>query len=109
MLKQKVEFWILTVLATSALIVVLVNMLLFSQNRSAQAEVNSRGQFIQQSIQLEALYREIVKALVDLSVRNNDIQLRDILVKQGIVTVMPNPSPPAPAPGAAPDTKKGGK
>jgi len=105
MLKNR-EFWILTALAALGLVLALTNMILFGQNRQAQAEISSRAQFIQQSAQLEPLYREIVKALADLSVRNQDSQLRDLLAKQGI-TVSANPPPAATAP--TPEPKKGGR
>ena len=104
MLKKK-EFWILTALAALGLVLALSNMIMFGQNRQAQAEISSRAQFIQQSAQLEPLYREIVKALADLSVRNQDSQLRELLGKQGI-TVSANPAP-ATAPNQEP--KRGGR
>jgi hypothetical protein len=103
---RKTEFWILTVLAAVSLLLAVTNMVLFGQNRQAQAEVNSRAQYIQQSAQLEPLYREIVKALADLSVRSNDGQLRELLTKQGITV---SASPPPPAGAAAPESKKGAK
>ena len=103
---KKWEYWILTLLALAAAILVVVNIALFTGNRNAQAEINTRAQYIQQSAQLELLYREIVKALADLSVRNNDGQLRELLAKQGI-TVSANPPAAAPAPAAEP--RKGGK
>jgi hypothetical protein len=104
---KKNEFLILTALAVIALLLVIANMILFSQNRVAQAEVTQRAQYIQQAAQLEPLYREMVKALGELTVRNNDAQLRDILAKQGItVNLAP---PPAPAAAPAPEPKKGGK
>ena len=115
MLKKR-EYWILTALAAIGLVLALTNMAIFGQNRQAQAEINARAQYIQQSAQLEPLYREMVKALADLSVRNNDVQLRELLAKQGI-TVSANPASAANAPSAsapvgnAPSTepKKGGK
>jgi hypothetical protein len=104
---KKNEFVILIALASTSLALVLANMILFSQNRTAQAEVTQRAQYIQQAAQLEPLYREMVKALGELTVRNNDTQLRDMLAKQGItVNMAPPPAPPA-AP--APEPKKGGK
>jgi hypothetical protein len=103
---HKNEFRILTALAAIALLLAIANMILFSQNRIAQAEVTQRAQFIQQAAQLEPLYREMVKALGELTVRNNDAQLRDMLAKQGITVNMP--APPAPPP-PAPEPKKGGK
>ena len=81
---KKNEFWILTTLAAIGLALAFANMVMFSQNRTAQAEVNGRAQYIQQAAQLEPLYREMVKALADLAVRNSDVELRDMLAKQGI-------------------------
>ena len=104
---NKNEFRILTALAAIALLLAVANLVLFSQNRLAQAEVTQRAQFIQQSAQLETLYREMVKALGELTVRNSDTQLRDMLAKQGITVNMP--PPPAPAVPPAPEAKKGGK
>ena len=103
---KKWEFWLLTLPALAVAVLVVVNIALFTANRAAQAEVATRAQYIQQTAQLEPLYREMVKALADLSVRNNDRELRDMLAKQGI-TVSANP--PAAAPPPAPEPKKGGK
>ncbi len=99
---KKSEYWILTALTAIALVLALTNMAMFGQNRKAQAEISARAQYIQQSAQLEPLYREMVKALADLSIRNNDVQLRELLAKQGI-TVPPNTAfgPNAPAGNAA--------
>jgi len=106
MLKTK-EFWTLTALTAVGLVLVLINMALFGQNRQAQAEINQRAQYIQQGVQFEPLYREIIKALADLSVRNNDVELRNMLAKQGItVSANANPAPPD-APAA--ESKKGGR
>ena len=102
---KKNEFWILTALALVGLLLSIANMILFSQNRAAQAEVTGRAQYIQQAAQLEPLYRELVKALGDLAIRNNDTELRDMLAKQGIK--LPTPAPAAPA-APAPEPKKGG-
>jgi len=105
---KKNEFWTLTGLAAIGLALAVANMVMFSQNRTAQAAVSGRAQYIQQTAQLEPLYREMVKALSELSVRNNDAELRDMLAKQGI-TISQSPAPVAPAATAAPEPKKGGK
>jgi len=78
------EFRFLTAVGALTLLLVVVNAVLFLGNRSSQIEVNGRQQYVQQSIQLEGLYREIVKALADLSIKNNDRQIRDMLASQGI-------------------------
>jgi type VI protein secretion system component VasK len=94
------EVWILTALAAALAALVAVNMLLFSENRKAQAEVSQRALFIQQSVPLETLSREIAVALAQLGMRSQDEQIRALLASLGIVvTVNPPPAPePAPRP-----------
>lgn len=107
---NKNQFWLLTLLAAAGVVLVFCNMLLFTQNRATQAEAASRAQYIQQSAQLENLYREMVKALADLSVRNSDSDLRDMLAKQGITMNPPGGGQaPMPMPSPAPDATKGTK
>lgn len=82
---------LLTALGGVFLLLVLVNAYLFSSNRSLQADVNSRQQFITQSLQLEQLNKEIIVALANLAVRDKDAALSDVLTSQGIsVTATPN-------------------
>jgi predicted Holliday junction resolvase-like endonuclease len=73
-----------TVLAGLGIVLVLANMVLFERNRSLQGEVNARAQYIQQTVQLEGLHREIVNAIANLAVRNKDDALKTILSQQGI-------------------------
>ena len=99
MLKQW-EFWTVTTLALVAAIFMVANLLLFTTLRTVKAEVAARQEYIQQTVQLETLYREIVKALADLSVRNRDEDLRALLSAQGISVMVnaPATSSAAPAP-----------
>jgi len=98
---------LLTALGALALLLAITNATLFSNNRSAQAELSQRQQFIQQTGPLESLYRDIVKALAEMAVKGNDKQVLDMLAAQGInVTV--NPPDAAPAALATP-SKKGDK
>lgn len=85
-------------IALGALVVVLVvaNGVLFTKNRGAQAELNARQQYLQQTVGLESLYRDIVKALAELGAKNNDQQLLQMLAAQGI-NVSVTPAAPAPA------------
>jgi hypothetical protein len=82
-------------------LLVIGNAVLFMQNRSTQAEINERQQYLQQTVGLESLYRDIVKALAELGVKNNDPQLLRLLAAQGI-NVSVTPAAPAPAPAAPP-------
>lgn len=105
---RRYEFWLLTILAVVIAAFAIGNMLLFQTNRSNQTEVTNRQQFIQQSIQLQGLYTEMIKALADLSIRNQDAELGNLLGSQGIsISVTPNAPAPAPAPKGMDATKKG--
>lgn len=106
---SKTEFWGLTFLAVIIAALIAVNMLLFGENRKVQTEVNQRALFIQQTVPLETLSREIAVALAQLSVRTQDEQLRALLSSLGITVTVNAPAPqPAPAPAPAP-ARPGGK
>jgi len=94
------QFWTLTAIALLAAIFAGANMVLFTGNRVAQAEVAARQDYIQKSVQFEGLYREMVKALADLSIRNQDQELRTLLANHGISVTSP-PAAPAAAPAPA--------
>lgn len=82
------QFNLLTTLGVCALLLVVVNGTLFTLNRDSQTALTQRQQFVQQSVALEDLYRDIVKALAELGTKGNDRQLLDILAAQGMsVTV----------------------
>jgi hypothetical protein len=108
---SKGEFWGLTALAVVIAALIAVNMLLFNENRTRQAEVNQRALFIQQTVPLETLSREIAVALAQLSARTQDEQIRALLGSLGIsVTVTAPAAQPAPGPKPAPaPARPGGK
>jgi hypothetical protein len=95
------QFNLLMLLGLLTLSLAVFNGVLFTQNRAAQAEIGARQQYLQQTVSLEGLYRDIVKALAELAVKNNDAQLLQMLAAQGI-NVSVNPPSPPPAPAAAP-------
>ena len=78
------QFNALIVLGALSLVLTAANATLFTLNRETQADLARRQQYVQQSIALEGLYREIVKALAELGTRNNDRGLLDILAAQGM-------------------------
>ncbi len=91
------QFWLSTLVATVALALVVTNMTLFASNRNLQQQIAARQQFIQQSVQLESIYQQLIKSLAELSTANNDEQLRTVLASQGI-TVTRNAAPADAAP-----------
>ncbi|SRR6266851_2175507 len=98
---KSVQSWVLTGVSGLTLGLVLLNIGLFGSNSTLQREVNSRQQFIQQSVQLEQLNREIVTALANLSAQNKDDQLKALLAAHGITFSI---TPPEAGASAAPNT-----
>ena len=97
---SKWQFNLLTALGATALLLVGVNVALSTLNRNAQMALNQQQTFIQQTVPLEALYRDIVKALAEMAVKGNDRQVLDMLAAQGLNVSMNNPvnAPSEPAP-----------
>ena len=92
------QFRALTALGVLALVLALANSALFTLNRDAQAAIAHRQQYIQQSIGLEGLYRELVKALAESGTRGNDQAILGILAAQGLsVTLSGGAATPATA------------
>jgi len=90
------QYTFLNAIGALALLLVLFNAVLFTKNRDLQQQVNARQQYLQQTTALEGLYRDIVKALAELAVSNNDTQLLEMLASQGLnVSVNAPASPPA--------------
>lgn len=96
MASGKLLFWLMTSLAGISVVLVVVNGIIFLVNQSAQAEINQRQQFINQSAQLGRVQEGLVRALAQSAANNKDDQLRDLLAQYG-VTYTVNPSPAAPA------------
>jgi len=96
----RVQFWLATVLGVLCLALAGANITLVTMNRSQQADIGLRQQYVQQSVQLEGLYREIVRALAELGARNNDDAVRNLLARHGISYTV-NPAPASAAPAAA--------
>jgi hypothetical protein len=81
---------VLNALGIAALALVVANTWLVVGSRTAQAELAQRQQFVQQTIALQSLYGDLVKALAEAGARGNDRQLLDLLTAQGLnVTITP--------------------
>ena len=102
--KAQALFWISTALAGLSVILVISNGILFLVNQDAQATINRRQQFINQSVQLGRVNEALVRALATSAASNKDNQLRDLLAQHGI-TFQINP----PQPSAAPSAPSNGK
>ncbi|WP_088281908.1 hypothetical protein [Ideonella sp. A 288] len=96
----RLQYWTVTTVAAACFLAMLANLALGLANQSARADVGQRQQYVQQSVQLEGLYREIIRALAELAARNNDGDVKAMLQRHGI-TFNVNPAAAAPAPAAA--------
>jgi predicted Holliday junction resolvase-like endonuclease len=82
---------VLTALAVLVLLLVIVNILLMAGNQSLQLSVNERQQYIAETIQLEALNRQVIGVLAEMALKTNDRQLKELLAGVGI-NLSPTPS-----------------
>src|SRR5271169_3034970 len=89
---------IILALSGITLILVVVYLYQIEQNRSVQAEVNQRQQFINQSIQFGRVNEALIRALATVAVNDKDDKLRDLLAQNGI-TINPKTGAPVPAVG----------
>jgi hypothetical protein len=90
---------LLVALSGITLVLVVVYIVVIQDNRSVQAEINQRQQFINQSIQLGRINDALIRALAATAVSNKDDKLRELLTQNGITI---NPTTGAPEREAAP-------
>jgi type II secretory pathway component PulM len=97
---------LLVVLSGITLVLVIAYILLVQDERTMQAEVNQRQQFINQSLQLGRVNEALIRALAANAAK--DDKLRELLAQNGIsinaVTGAPEreTTPPSPAPAGTP-------
>ncbi len=102
---------IVVALAGITLILVVAYLVVSQQNRSVQAEINRRQQFINQSLQFGRVNEALVRTIAAVAVSDKDDKLRELLTQHGI-TINPKtgapestaetPKPAAPAPAGQP-------
>ena len=98
----RIQFLFSTGLAGILLILVIANIWFYQSNTDRQREIDNRQAIIQQATQLEGLNREILEALVSLSVsqgdKPGDKQIEQMLATLGLkVNVVPAQPSTAPA------------
>jgi hypothetical protein len=84
------------------LLLVIAYIILIQENRSVQAEVNQRQQFINQSIQLGRIYETLIRNLAAAAVSNKDDRLRELLAQSGFTINPATGAPEKEAPPASP-------
>ena len=81
---NKTQHAVLTLLGLLALAATGTSIGLTQHNAGLRRAMAEQQQYVQQSVQLEGLYREIIRALAELGARNNDQDVRALLQKHGI-------------------------
>jgi|SRR5271170_618984 len=116
---MRADGWVYRVilaLSGITLVLVVVYLYLAQENRSVQAEVNQREQFINQSIEFNRINNALIQAIAKGAVNGKDDKLRSLLAQNGITinpatgaagptgAVGPTAAPPAknPSPPAGP-------
>ena len=77
-------YWMTVGLAAAAGALVIAYIILVQDNRTVQAEVNRRQQFINQSVQLGRVSDVLIREVAAAAVSNKDDKLRDLLAENGI-------------------------
>ncbi len=95
---NRVQHGLLTGLGLLALLASATSMVLTRHNGTLRTQVAERQQYVQQTAQLEGLYRDMVRTLAELAARQQDDQLRALLQRHGITyDITPPPASAAPA------------
>jgi hypothetical protein len=90
------------------LILVLVYLSISQQNRSIQAEVDRRQQFISQSIEFGRVDEALIRIIASVAVNDRDDKLRGLLAQNGIA-INPKTGGPAAAPASGSHPAPAGK
>lgn len=78
------QFWTVNALAVVALVLAIVNISYFQSNREARAQVAERQQFINQTVRLNQLNTEVIKALARAAVETDDRAISGLLEQAGV-------------------------
>ena len=93
-------YWLAVGLSGLTLLLVIAYIVLVQNNRTVQAQVNQRQQFINQSLQLSRVNEALIRALATAAVNNKDDKLRELLTQNGITInaageAVPSGAPPS--------------
>lgn len=82
---KPLQYWLLSGLAALAAVMAVANVGLYFSNRSREALVAARAQYIQQSQAIATVYRSIAGSLVKLANDHHDEELKSLLSHEGIL------------------------
>lgn len=80
----KQKFWLLTLVAGIAFLLILFNIVQSSKNRTIQDEINSRQLYINQTVRISRLNTQLIQSLANVAAKTGDKQISDLLAVHGI-------------------------
>jgi hypothetical protein len=83
-MNPRFQYWLLTGMAGAVLILVVLNISLFSGNADLQQEINARQQVILQHPQQDAVYRQLAQEIASIVAERGDVPLKSLLFGLGI-------------------------
>jgi hypothetical protein len=89
---------VVVALSGITLMLVIVYLVVGEQNRTVQAKINERQQFINQSLEFARINQALVRAMATVASNDKDDKLRALLAQNGI-TINPKTGAPAAASG----------
>lgn len=92
-------FWAATALASIAVLLVIMDGWLVTSNAGIRTQVNTRQQFINQSVRWAQIEQDLLRELGALALKNN-AAIRQILAESGYTVVAQSAAPGQPAPAA---------
>ena len=78
------QYWLLVTLGGLTLLVAIAAIFFASSNQNLAAELQSRQQFIQQTLPLSKLNGELVQGIAKTAANIGDSELKALLERQGI-------------------------
>jgi len=86
------EYWTLSAVSVACVMLVVINISLSQGNHDMSTQVAKRQAFINQTVQLDKVNKQLVNAIAQFAVRDNDSALEQVLTDHGI-TINRNDSP----------------
>ncbi len=83
-LGSKQQFWLLTLVAGIAFLIILFNLVQSGKNRTIKDEIDSRQLYINQTVRISRLNTQLIQSLANLAAKTGDKQISDLLANHGI-------------------------
>ena len=84
-MRDRVLFWSTAVFCTLTLLLFVANVSIINGNRGIQQNISERAAFINNAQTMSNLNQSLAQTLADISAREKDTAIRELLSSQGIM------------------------